>query len=73
VSDIVKVGQVWLDNDRGHVEDVRLGKRPQREVRILEVFRDVATCENVATGRKTSIRLSRFRPTSTGYRLKEGS
>ncbi|MGV9278094.1 hypothetical protein [Streptomyces griseosporeus] len=68
------VGQVWQDNDpRGY----------GRRVRIVAIDDTHATVELVTTrqvptltgsratakpGRRTRIRLDRFRPTSTGYR-----
>jgi len=63
------VGQVWQDNDpRGY----------GRKVRIVEIGETHAVVELVAAravghqqakpGRRTRIRLDRFRPTSTGYR-----
>ena len=60
----VKVGQVWEDNDS------RIGgAEARRRVKIVRIEGDVAVCENVATKRATKIKLSRFRPNATGYRL----
>ncbi|MBD0743522.1 hypothetical protein [Streptomyces sp. CBMA152] len=63
------VGQVWQDNDPRS-----LGRR----VRIVEVDATHALVElavprgtghlHAKPGRRTRIRLNRFRPTSTGYR-----
>ena len=54
----VKVGQVWADNDK---------RSRGRRVTVLEVGDEKAL---VTTGfKKTWIRLTRFRPNSTGYRL----
>lgn len=59
----VKVGQVWVDND---------SRSKGRRVRVLEVDATHATVQSPSgQGRKTRIRLDRFRPTSTGYRLQE--
>lgn len=72
----VRVGQVWADNDKRSVG---------RQVRVVEVDHTHATVELVARrgrpargaeaqqrvdpGQQTKIRLDRFKPTSTGYRL----
>ena len=59
-SDVqVKVGQVWKDNDKRS-----LG----RELTVVEIAGDYAKCK-ATTGKVTRVRLSRFRPTSTGYAL----
>lgn len=66
----VRVGQIWQDNDkRGY----------GRRVRVVEVDETHALVElhvprgaghmHAKPGRRTRIRLDRFRPTSTGYRL----
>lgn len=64
----VRVGQVWEDMDkRGY----------GRHVKVIEVSGNVATVEQVSArvgyddkpGRRTKIKVDRFRPTSTGYRL----
>ena len=67
---VVKVGQVWMDNDK------RLCGTRTLRVRMLQPCAGVmqwAICEvsqdGKATGRTTTIRLTRFRPNSTGYRL----
>ncbi|MEV7599886.1 hypothetical protein AB0O91_21130 [Kitasatospora sp. NPDC089797] len=63
-------GQVWADNDkRGY----------GRQVRVIELDGTHAVVElhvprsaghlHAKPGRRTRIRLDRFRPTSTGYRL----
>jgi hypothetical protein len=65
----VKVGQVWADNDKR--------QRKARTVTVIAVqkeFDGVPLSNPYAvvkssTGRCTSVRLDRFRPTSTGYRL----
>jgi hypothetical protein len=65
----VRVGQVWLDNDK---------RTHRRSLRVVEVpSLDVPNPGHVkvtvqdAIGRKYRIRLDRFRPTSTGYRLEQ--
>lgn len=61
------VGQIWQDNDkRGY----------GRRIRIVEITGTHAVVEQVVgrdhaqaqPGRRTRIRLDRFRPTRTGYR-----
>lgn len=67
-SPTVRVHQVWADNDR---------RAAGRKVRVVEVDDTHATVEQADSrahdrghpGRRTRIRLDRFRPTSTGYRL----
>lgn len=54
----VKVGQVWADNDK---------RSRGRRVTVLEVGDEKALVTTGVT--KTWIRLTRFRPNSTGYRL----
>jgi hypothetical protein len=64
----VTVGQVWADND---------WRSRGRQVRVVEIRGIYAVVELVALaehgfgelGRRTRVRLDRFRPTSTGYRL----
>jgi hypothetical protein len=63
----VKVGQVWADNDP---------RVPWRKIRVDEIVRGYAMVTVVedptspkCVGKQRRIRLDRFRPTSTGYRL----
>lgn len=66
----VQPGQVWVDNDpRLHGE---------RKIRVESVDDTHAVCVVVAVryggeGRPTRIRLDRFKPTSTGYRLESAA
>lgn len=62
------VGQVWQDNDP---------RQDSRQVRIVELTDTHAVVtlvqprepvSSARAGRRTRIRLDRFRPTSTGYR-----
>ena len=62
------VGQIWQDNDP---------RTPDRYLRIVELDDTHATVvlhqprlpvSSAKPGRRTRIRLDRFRPTSTGYR-----
>lgn len=64
----VRVGQLWRDNDSRN--------RAPRFVRVTGIEQYRAVCEAWyeepgATSRTVRIRLDRFRPTSTGYRLIE--
>lgn len=59
----VKVGQVWVDNDPRHTD--------HRNLEVLSIKGKYATCKS-GVGRKSKIRLDRFKPTSTGYRLEGG-
>lgn len=66
----VRVGQVWADNDK---------RSTNRKVRVISIELGSALVEPVTVtpqgavarvpGRPTRIRLDRFRPTATGYRL----
>ena len=57
----VKPGQIWADNDK---------RSHGRTIKVLEVDETHALVQSpTGLGRKTKIRLSRFRPDSTGYRL----
>jgi hypothetical protein len=68
----VRPGQIWADNDK---------RCAGRQVRIVEVDSTHALVElhvpravgddHAKPGRQTRIRLDRFRPTTTGYRLAE--
>lgn len=67
----VKVGQVWADNDK------RSEGRHVRVIAIEKLHRQAVVRPCSPTGdftghRVTRIRLDRFRPTSTGYRLQGG-
>lgn len=69
----LKVGQIWADNDK------RCSGRTVRidELELPEATGARAVCtvltgvggQRVASPRKVRILVSRFRPTSTGYRL----
>jgi hypothetical protein len=59
VSD-VRVGQVWADNDK------RMGHDRTGEVVMVSESHAFVLW---STGLKTRVKLSRFRPNSTGYRL----
>lgn len=68
----VRAGQVWEDCDK---------RSPGRHIKVLRVFTKTyrqgfkkaealfAECEILAKSKKTTIRVSRFKPGSAGYRL----
>jgi hypothetical protein len=61
----VKVGQVWKDYDIRSRSDAGA-----RLIKILSIENGKATVQcPTGRGRKTKVRLDRFRPTSTGYAL----
>jgi len=80
VSEIeVKPGQVWADNDkRGYGRQVRVLEVHREMADGTPFYIGYAIVEQVAhgdpvrahnNGRRSKIRLDRFKPTSTGYRL----
>ena len=65
---VVRVGQVWADNDKR--------AQPNRRLRVVEMLPNGAVCEVFYEGvpavdkpRRVAVMLRRFRPNSTGYRL----
>jgi hypothetical protein len=77
----VRVGQVWADNDkRGYGRHVRVvaiepavpGDRYTRAVparAVVELVKARKNWPDTKPGRRTRIKIDRFRPTSTGYCL----
>ena len=65
----VRVGQVWADNDkRSHGRRVRVVELDGTHAIVTQVdIRGVV--DSRRRERRTRIRLDRFKPTSTGYRL----
>jgi len=64
----VKIGQVWEDWDLRS-----RGAMYRRQIKVLEIVDGKAVVMSPGGyGRKTRIKLERFRPTSTGYRLISG-
>jgi len=63
------VGQIWQDNDRrGYGRKVRIVEITATHA-VVELHQPRSVGHNAAKpGRRTRIRLDRFRPTSTGYR-----
>jgi hypothetical protein len=70
VNTTVRVGQVWRDNDkRGYGRTVCVIETDATHAVVeLVVGRGVGS-QQAKPGRRTRIRLDRFRPTSTGYVL----
>lgn len=69
----VKEGQIWADNDRRSRGRTLKVLRVEAEHALCEVLTDGPYPHRSAVGRTTSIRLSRFKPNSTGYRyLRDG-
>lgn len=61
----VKVGQIWDDNDHRITPGAY-----RRRFKVLEIIGDRAVVETLnGASRKTRIKLERFRPTPTGYKL----
>lgn len=68
MSERVEIGQVWADND---------WRSTGRTVEVVAIDQTHATVKVLTNGRGTyakpgrtsRVRLDRFRPTSTGYRL----
>lgn len=72
----VKVGQIWVDNDKRAagrqlkiltVDKAPPGKQLSSGYATAEVISDRRA--GLRTNRQTCILLSRFKPNSTGYRL----
>jgi len=64
----VKIGQVWEDWDSRY----RNGDAPRRRIKVLEIKDGRARVQSPSgLGARTWIRLDRFRPTATGYKLVE--
>lgn len=63
------VGQIWQDNDkRGHGRMVRIVAVDGTHAVVELAVPRGAGHQHAMPGRRTRIRLDRFRPTSTGYR-----
>lgn len=72
----VEVGQLWIDNDRR----TPAWAGALRYILVRSIDGEKATCvtwidipEGVSQARPSTISLRRFKPTSTGYRLADGS
>lgn len=63
------VGQVWQDNDpRGYGRKLRIVEISDTHAIVELVTARSVGHQQAKPGRRTRIRLDRFRPTSTGYR-----
>lgn len=66
----VRVGQIWADNDkRSHGRRIRIVAVDSTHALVELYVPRGAGHVHAKPGRRTRIRLDRFRPTSTGYRL----
>jgi hypothetical protein len=63
-SPVVKVGQVWEDWDSRFRDS-----QQRRLISIERIDGAYAYCSGLSTGKKTRVRVDRFRPTASGYRL----
>lgn len=62
------VGQIWADNDpRQYERQVRIVEIDSTHA-LVELYQPRLPVSSAKPGRRTRIRLNRFRPTSTGYR-----
>jgi hypothetical protein len=59
----VQVNQIWQDCN------IRFRKVTPRLIKVISIKNNMATCRNIVTGKITEIRLDRFKPNSTGYKL----
>ena len=58
----VEVGQVWLDWDSRFRD-----KGYERKIKVLRIEGEYAYCDSY--GKTVRIKLKRFKPNSTGYKL----
>lgn len=66
------IGQIWQDNDpRGYGRKVRIVEVGDTHA-VVELYTPRDGGGVIRPGRRTRIRLNRFRPTSTGYRYISG-
>lgn len=66
----VEKGQVWADNDkRGYGRHLRVVELTETHAVVEQVSARDKSPHPATIGRRTRIRLDRFKPTSTGYRL----
>lgn len=63
------VGQIWEDNDpRAYSRKVRIVELADTHA-VVELHQPRRPVSSAKPGRRTRIRLDRFKPTSTGYRF----
>lgn len=69
----VREGQIWADNDKRSkgrkVLILAIDRRNEVDFAICEVKSVAKGYDKKGIGKKTLVRLDRFRPTSAGYRL----
>ncbi|MFE1192894.1 DUF6354 family protein [Streptomyces olivaceoviridis] len=66
-------GQIWQDNDkRSYGRRLRIVETDATHAHVELVTPRGAGHQQATPGRRTRIRLDRFRPTSTGYRYISG-
>jgi hypothetical protein len=71
----VRVGQVWADNDKRsagrtlRIEHIGYEDHDGNEVPPYAACRVLTNKPGCRTGHQVAIRLARFKPISTGYRL----
>ncbi|GAA3750285.1 DUF6354 family protein [Micromonospora maritima] len=66
----VRVGQIWADNDkRSEGRLVKVTAVDSTHADVIAVDAHGEPSPSILRARRTRIRLNRFRPTSTGYRL----
>jgi hypothetical protein len=66
------IGQIWQDNDpRSYSRKVRIVELTDTHA-VVELHQPRLPVSSAKPGRRTRIRLDRFRPTSTGYRYIDG-
>jgi hypothetical protein len=62
------IGQIWQDNDpRAYGRKLRIVAIDETHA-VVELHQPRLPVSSAKPGRRTRIRLDRFRPTSTGYR-----
>lgn len=66
---VVREGQVWADNDRRSRGRTLKVVRVENGRALCVVLTDGPHPIRSAVGRTVAIKLDRFKPTSTGYRL----
>jgi hypothetical protein len=66
------IGQIWQDNDpRSYGRRLRIVEIDDTHA-VVELHQPRLPVSSAKPGRRTRIRLDRFRPTSTGYRYVNG-
>lgn len=67
-----KPDQIWVDNDpRSNGRQVKIIAVDETHATVVTIIDALGQHHEAATARRTRIKLTRFKPTSTGYRLVE--